>query len=133
MKLFLTTILACFLLTFSAMGQKAKLSGAMQSQAVNAYMRAKQMGLSDTEIKNQLIKRGYPASVLDQVKQVVQSQATVGTMRGESVRDTSLSNAIARRDTNWIFKTPLEGQAKSPFLAILSFQRPFLNMLPIRI
>jgi protein involved in polysaccharide export with SLBB domain len=130
MKLFLTTILACFLLTFSAMGQKAKLSGAMQSQAVNAYMRAKQMGLSDTEIKNQLIKRGYPASVLEQVKQVVQSQATVGTLRGESVLDTSLSNAIARRDTNWIFKTPLEGQAKSPYFGYSFFSEAFSEYAP---
>jgi len=121
MKLFFTTLLAFVLLTFSSFGQKAKLSGAMQSQAVNAYLKAKQMGLSDAEIKNQLVKRGYPASVLEQVKQVVQSQATVSTLRGESVLDTSLSNAIARRDTNWIFKTPLEGQPKSPYFGYSFF------------
>jgi protein involved in polysaccharide export with SLBB domain len=130
MKLFFTTLLAFVLLTFSSFGQKAKLSGAMQSQAVNAYMKAKQMGLSDTEIKNQLIKRGYPASVLEQVKQVVQSQATVSTLRGESVLDTSLSNAIARRDTNWIFKTPLEGQPKSPYFGYSFFSEAFSEYAP---
>jgi len=130
MKLFFTTLLACFLLTFSAFSQKVKLSGAMQSQAVNAYMKAKQMGLSDAEIKNQLVKRGYPASVLEQVKQVVQSQATVSSLRGESVLDTSLSNAIARRDTNWIFKTPLEGQAKSPYFGYSFFSEAFAEYAP---
>jgi protein involved in polysaccharide export with SLBB domain len=130
MKLFFTTLLAFFLLTFSSFGQKAKLSGAMQSQAVNAYMKAKQMGLSDAEIKNQLVKRGYPASVLEQVKQVVQSQATVSTLRGESVLDTSLSNAIARRDTNWIFKTPLEGQPKSPYFGYSFFSEAFSEYAP---
>lgn len=130
MKLFFTTLLACFLLTFSAFSQKAKLSGAMQSQAVNAYMKAKQMGLSDAEIKNQLVKRGYPATVLEQVKQVVQSQATVGTLRGETVLDTSLSNAIARRDTNWIFKTPLEGQPKSPYFGYSFFSEAFSEYAP---
>ena len=130
MKLFFTTLLAFVLLTFSSFGQKAKLSGAMQSQAVNAYMKAKQMGLSDAEIKNQLVKRGYPASVLEQVKQVVQSQATVSTLRGESVLDTSLSNAIARRDTNWIFKTPLEGQHKSPYFGYSFFSEAFSEYAP---
>lgn len=130
MKLFFTTLLAFFLLTFSSFGQKAKLSGAMQSQAVNAYMKAKQMGLSDAEIKNQLVKRGYPASVLEQVKQVVQSQATISTLRGESVLDTSLSNAIARRDTNWIFKTPLEGQPKSPYFGYSFFSEAFSEYAP---
>ncbi len=130
MKLFFTTLLAFVLLTFSSFGQKAKLSGAMQSQAVNAYMKAKQMGLSDAEIKNQLVKRGYPASVLEQVKQVVQSQATLGTLRGESVLDTSLSNAIARRDTNWIFKTPLEGQPKSPYFGYSFFSEAFSEYAP---
>jgi protein involved in polysaccharide export with SLBB domain len=130
MKLFFTTLLAFVLLTFSSFGQKAKLSGAMQSQAVNAYMKAKQMGLSDAEIKNQLVKRGYPASVLEQVKQVVQSQATVSTLRGESVLDTSLSNAIARRDTNWIFKTPLEGQPKSPYFGYSFFSEAFSEYAP---
>jgi protein involved in polysaccharide export with SLBB domain len=130
MKLFFTTLLAFVLLTFSSFGQKAKLSGAMQSQAVNAYLKAKQMGLSDAEIKNQLVKRGYPASVLEQVKQVVQSQATVSTLRGESVLDTSLSNAIARRDTNWIFKTPLEGQPKSPYFGYSFFSEAFSEYAP---
>lgn len=130
MKLFFTTLLAFFLLTFSSFGQKAKLSGAMQSQAVNAYMKAKQMGLSDAEIKNQLVKRGYPASVLEQVKQVVQSQATISTLRGESVLDTSLSNAIARRDTNWIFKTPIEGQPKSPYFGYSFFSEAFSEYAP---
>ncbi len=130
MKLFITTFLAFSLLAFSSIAQKAKLSGAMQSQAVNAYMRAKQMGLSDTEIKNQLIKRGYPASVLEQVKQVAQSQSGASTRRGESLSDTSLSNAIARRDTNWIFKTPLEGQVKSPYFGYSFFSEAFSEYAP---
>lgn len=130
MKLFFTTLLACFLLTFSSIGQKAKLSGAMQSQAVNAYMKAKQMGLSDAEIKNQLVKRGYPASVLEQVKLVVQSQAAYGSKSSEASVDTSLSNAIARRDTSWIFKTPLEGQAKSPYFGYSFFSEAFSEYAP---
>lgn len=130
MKLFFTTLLACFLLTFSSFGQKAKLSGAMQSQAVNAYMKAKQMGLSDAEIKNQLVKRGYPASVLEQVKLVVQSQAAYGSKSSEASVDTSLSNAIARRDTSWIFKTPLEGQAKSPYFGYSFFSEAFSEYAP---
>ena len=130
MKLFFSTLLACFVLTFSSYGQKAKLSGAMQSQAVNAYMKAKQMGLSDAEIKNQLVRRGYPASVLEQVKLVVQSQAAYGSKLGEASLDTSLSNAIARRDTSWIFKTPLEGQPKSPYFGYSFFSEAFSEYAP---
>jgi protein involved in polysaccharide export with SLBB domain len=61
---------------------------------------------------------------------VVQSQATVSTLRGESVLDTSLSNAIARRDTNWIFKTPLEGQPKSPYFGYSFFSEAFSEYAP---
>ena len=130
MKLFLTTFLAFSLLAFSSIAQKVKLSGAMQSQAVNAYTKAKQMGLSDAEIKNQLVKRGYPASVLEQVKLVVQSQAMYGSKMGKTSSDTSLSNAIARRDTSWIFKTPLEGQPKSPYFGYSFFSEAFSDYAP---
>ena len=130
MKLIFTTFLAISLLTFSAFAQKTKLSGAMQSQAVNAYIKAKQMGLSDTEIKSQLVKRGYPASVLEQVKLVVQSQASSGSRVGQSSGDTSLANAIARRDTSWIFRTPLEGQPKSPYFGYSFFSEAFSEYAP---
>ncbi len=115
MKLVLYTLAAFLCLSFVSNGQNVKLNGALQSQALNTYLKAKQMGLSDAEIKNQLAKRGYPASVFEQVKQAGLKQSTASAKRGEFKSDTSFTIATPRRDTSWVFKKPLEVKAKLPY------------------
>jgi len=75
MRILLLT-LAC-ILTWGA-SQSQVLSNntrnnALITQMVNAYRKAKQMGLSDAEIKYQLVKRGYTSQMVDQAKKLAQS------------------------------------------------------------
>ncbi len=130
MKLVLYTLAAFLCLSFVSNGQNVKLNGALQSQALNTYLKAKQMGLSDAEIKNQLAKRGYPASVFEQVKQAGLKQSTASAKRGEFKSDTSFTIATPRRDTSWVFKKPLEVKAKLPYFGYSFFAEAFSQYAP---
>jgi len=81
---------------------------AIQAQLLTLYTKAKAMGLSDNEIKNQFVKKGYPAQMVDQIKKMSSST----TM---SMVDSSFNTIPAKRDTNWVSKTPSEAVASTYF------------------
>ena len=94
----------------------------IQAQLLTLYTKAKAMGLSDNEIKNQFIKKGYPAQMVDQIKKMASST----TM---AMVDSSFNNISAQRDTNWVSKTPGEAVA-SPYFGYSFFNNSFIDYAP---
>ncbi len=133
MNRLLATLLSC-IIVISAMAQSAttvKGGDALQTQLVNTYLKAKQMGMSDTEIKNQLVKRGYPANTINEIKKLAQTKQAYGSVSASvsSVNDTSLKAQSNKRDSSWIFKTPLE-KPLSPYYGYEFFTEAFLDYAP---
>jgi protein involved in polysaccharide export with SLBB domain len=89
-----------FLLVNALTAQTTK-PDAMQGQLFTLYTKAKAMGMSDSEIKAQFIKKGYPPQVVDQLKKMNKSN-------GVAVADSSMSIIPVKRDTVWVTKTPAE-------------------------
>jgi high-affinity nickel permease len=135
MKQFFTTFFSCFVVLFlSAQSSKIlKSGGSLQSQLSSAYGQAKQMGLSDKEISNQLIKRGFSAKMIEESKKMFQNRGSLSL--GNSMMpsmDTSADNQLLKRDTNWVFKTPLPKRFHL-ILAIAFSPMHFLIIHPIPI
>ncbi len=132
MKQFFTTFFSCFVVLFlSAQSSKIlKSGGALQSQLSSAYGQAKQMGLSDKEISNQLIKRGFSAKMIEESKKMFQNKgafSVASAMMPSS--DTSADNQLLKRDTNWVFKTPLP-KTISPYFGYSFFSNAFFDYSP---
>ena len=73
----LLATLISFMLVVSVFAQTTipiKGGEAMQTQLINAYLKAKQMGMSDNEIKAQLVKKGYPATTINEIKKMAQNK-----------------------------------------------------------
>ena len=133
MKRLITTLLSCLLLftSWSQSGLSIKGGDAMQNQLISAYLKAKAMGLSDNEIKNQLIKRGYPAQSFDQIKKMAQNKSAYGMSStvGQNILDTSSTSVVSKRDSNWVFKTPLPKEI-SPYYGYSFFTEAFSEYAP---
>jgi protein involved in polysaccharide export with SLBB domain len=134
MRILLLT-LAC-ILTWGA-SQSQVLSNntrnnALITQMVNAYRKAKQMGLSDAEIKYQLVKRGYTSQMVDQAKKLAQSGISpLGSNAFNDGDPSSDSSAIktSGRDTSWIFRTPMQREP-SKYFGYSFFTQSFANFSP---
>jgi protein involved in polysaccharide export with SLBB domain len=101
--------------------QTAKSIG-MQGQLLTLYSKAKAMGMSDNEIKNQFIKKGYPAQMVDQIKKMATSSSV-------AMVDSGINDISSKRDTNWVTKTPSEVIA-SPYFGYSFFNNSFLDYAP---
>jgi protein involved in polysaccharide export with SLBB domain len=102
------------------------------TQMVNAYRKAKQMGLSDAEIKYQLVKRGYTSQMVDQAKKLAQagiSPLKSSNLDGDEMSDDTSNLKTSGRDTSWIFKTPLQKEP-SKYFGYSFFTQAFANFSP---
>ena len=132
MKQFFTTLFSCFVVLFlSAQSSKIlKSGGALQSQLSSAYSQAKQMGLSDKEISNQLIKRGFSAKMIEESQKIFQNRGAFSAASAMMPSlDTSADNQLLKRDTNWVFKTPLP-KTSSPYFGYSFFSNAFFDYSP---
>ena len=131
----LLATLISFMLVVSVFAQTTipiKGGEAMQTQLINAYLKAKQMGMSDNEIKAQLVKKGYPATTINEIKKMAQNKQAYGMGANISASDTtdnSVSQAGGVRDSSWIFKTPLSKEV-SPYFGYSFFSEAFLDYAP---
>lgn len=133
MNRLLATLISClFFLNIMAQTSVPVKGGVVgQSQLINTYLKAKQMGLSDNEIKNQLIKRGYPASSINEIKKIAQNKQTTSVVANAPVStiDNMPSTNEAKRDSSWVFKRPLAKEA-SPFFGYGFFSESYLDYMP---
>jgi protein involved in polysaccharide export with SLBB domain len=133
MRILLLT-LACFFtigLTNAQVLSNNTRNNAFISQMVTAYRKAKQMGLSDAEIKYQLVKRGYTAQMVDYAKKLAQSGLSpLGINPVNDIdEDTSIAVKSNLRDTSWIFKTPFPKEP-SKYFGYSFFTQAFANFSP---
>ena len=132
MKQFFATFICCFavIFLFAQSSKTLKSGGSIQTQLANAYSQAKQMGLSDKEISNQLIKRGFTAQMIEETKKMVQTRGAFsggGSLSTSS--DTSIDNQMMKRDTSWVFQTPFS-KAISPYFGYSFFTNAFFDYSP---
>ena len=119
----------------AALGQfklPTKKGDAAESELVNLYLKAKQMGITDDQIKNLLVKKGYPSKTIDEIKKLSLAKMSFGvkTQLEETIQEeTKDPLGIANRDTNWIFKTPLTKE-KSPYFGYNFFSEAYLDYSP---
>ena len=103
------------------------------SQIVAAYAKAKQMGLTDEEIKYQMIKRGYTAQMFDQAKKLalsgMSSSAALTLPGGFALTEDSTAGPTPLRDTSWVFKTPMP-KKPSKYFGYQYFNQAFANFSP---
>ena len=133
MNRLLATFISC-MLVITVMAQNVlpiKGGAAMQTQLISTYLKAKQMGMSDNEIKTQLIKRGYPATTINEIKKLAQNKQAYGmeASMASGFADSSTSAIEGKRDTSWVFKTPMEKEA-SPYFGYTFFSEAFLDYSP---
>ncbi len=134
MKFFICLIVLNSLM-IAAIGQSklpAKKGDAIESQLVNMYLKAKQMGISDNEIKNQLVKKGYPANIIEEIKRVSANKNAYASSAGtaaENMADNNGLTEVNKRDTNWVFKTPLAKES-SPYFGYNFFGEAYLDYSP---
>ena len=132
MKQFFATFIGCFavILLFAQSSKTLKSGGSIQTQLANAYSQAKQMGLSDKEISNQLIKRGFTAQMIEETKKLVQTRGSFsGATSLSPSSDTSIDNQQMKRDTNWVFQTPFT-KPISPYFGYSFFTNAFFDYSP---
>jgi protein involved in polysaccharide export with SLBB domain len=134
MRILLLTLACCFTigLTNAQVLSNNSRNNALITQMVNAYRKAKQMGLSDAEIKYQLVKRGYTSQMVDQAKKLAQagiSPLKSSNLDGDDTSDDTSSLKTNLRDTSWIFKTPLQKEP-SKYFGYSFFTQAFANFSP---
>lgn len=134
MRILLLTLACCFTigLTNAQVLSNNSRNNALITQMVNAYRKAKQMGLSDAEIKYQLVKRGYTSQMVDQAKKLAQagiSPLKSTNLEGDEMSDDTSNLKTSGRDTSWIFKTPLQKEP-SKYFGYSFFTQAFANFSP---
>ncbi|MFN5327269.1 MAG: polysaccharide biosynthesis/export family protein, partial [Bacteroidota bacterium] len=134
MRILLLTLACCFTigLTNAQVLSNNSRNNALITQMVNAYRKAKQMGLSDAEIKYQLVKRGYTSQMVDQAKKLAQSGLSpLGANSLDEMNASGDSSSVksSGRDTSWIFKTPLQKEP-SKYFGYSFFTQAFANFSP---
>jgi protein involved in polysaccharide export with SLBB domain len=134
MRILLLTLASCFIigLTNAQVLSNNSRNNALITQMVNAYRKAKQMGLSDAEIKYQLVKRGYTSQMVDQAKKLAQagiSPLKSSNLDGDEMSDDTSNLKTSGRDTSWIFKTPLQKEP-SKYFGYSFFTQAFANFSP---
>ncbi|MFZ9240754.1 MAG: SLBB domain-containing protein, partial [Chitinophagaceae bacterium] len=134
MRILLLTLACCFTigLTNAQVLSNNSRNNALITQMVNAYRKAKQMGLSDAEIKYQLVKRGYTSQMVDQAKKLAQagiSPLKSSNLDGDEMSDDTSNLKTSGRDTSWIFKTPLQKEP-SKYFGYSFFTQAFANFSP---
>ena len=107
-------------------------NSALISQVVAAYMKAKQMGLTDAEIRYQMVKRGYTVQMFDQAKKMALSgmspMISSQLMDGGTDADTVFARPTTR-DTSWVFRTPMP-KKPSKYFGYHFFTQAFANFSP---
>jgi protein involved in polysaccharide export with SLBB domain len=134
MRILLLTLVCCFTigLTNAQVLSNNSRNNALITQMVNAYRKAKQMGLSDAEIKYQLVKRGYTSQMVDQAKKLAQagiSPLKSSNLDSDEMSDDTSNLKTSGRDTSWIFKTPLQKEP-SKYFGYSFFTQAFANFSP---
>ena len=134
MKYFVCLLfLNIFMLTASGQFKlPTKKGDAAETELVNMYLKAKQMGISDNDIKNQLIKKGYPSKTIDEIKKLSLTRMSFGAksiLEESNQSETKEISETAKRDTNWVFKTPLTKE-KSPYFGYNFFSEAYLDYTP---
>lgn len=135
LRYFLIALFICIFSSaaFSQTLSKNSRNSALISQIVTAYIKAKQMGLTDSEIRYQMIKRGYTVQMFEQAKRMamggMSSSMTGSAFVDAEVGGDSIVSKPSARDTSWVFKTPMPKKT-SKYFGYHFFTQAFANFSP---